>query len=152
MSEEVMRALCLAGGYAAVCFAAVGSGLGAGVAGMAAIGAWKKCYAQNKQAPFLLLAFAGAPLSQTIYGMIMLIFILGKLKTHTSHWPLFLIMGVFGGVAIGVSAWYQGKAAASACDAFSETGKGFANNLMILGIIETVAIFTLVFSLLAMPK
>jgi V/A-type H+-transporting ATPase subunit K len=53
---------------------------------------------------------------------------------------------------MGVSAIFQGKAAASSCVAYAETGKGFANNLMILGIIETVAIFALVFCLLAMPS
>ena len=58
-------------GVAAVlALAAVGSALGTGIAGMAAIGAWKKCFAQNKAAPFMLTVFVGAPLSQTIYGMI----------------------------------------------------------------------------------
>jgi len=58
---------------AALGLAAVGSALGCGTAGMAAIGAWKKCYAQNKMAPFMLVAFIGAPLSQTIYGFIVLL-------------------------------------------------------------------------------
>ena len=43
-------------------FAAIGSALGTGVAGMAAIGAWKKAFLQNKAAPFILIAFVGAPL------------------------------------------------------------------------------------------
>ena len=51
---------------------AVGSALGAGAAGMSACGAWKKCFAQNKSAPLILTVFVGAPLSQTIYGMIMM--------------------------------------------------------------------------------
>ena len=51
---------------------ACGSGIGAGVAGMSAIGAWKKNYAQNKAASFMLVAFVGAPLTQTIYGMIVM--------------------------------------------------------------------------------
>ena len=57
---------------AALALSAIGSGAGAGVAGMAAIGAWKKCFAQNKPAPFIFLAFVGAPLTQTIYGMIVM--------------------------------------------------------------------------------
>ena len=48
------------------------------------------------------------------------------------------------------SAWYQGKAAAGGCNAFGETNQGFANYLMVLGIVETTAIFALVFALLAM--
>ncbi|QSH40623.1 V-type ATP synthase subunit K [Lentisphaerota bacterium ZTH] len=144
----VFKALGEAGGYAAVGLAAIGSAIGTGVAGSSAIGAWKKCYAHNKPAPFLLLAYAGAPLSQTIYGLIMLIFIKGKLAETPERWPLYLVVGIFGGIAMGVSAWYQGKAGAGGCDSFAETGKGFANNLMVLGIVETVAIFALVFSLL----
>lgn len=151
MTEETMQALTLAGGYAAVAFAAIGSALGTGIAGSSAIGAWKKCYAQNKPAPFLLMAFAGAPLSQTIYGMIMLIFIKGKLGIAFDHWPLFLTMGIVGGIAMGTSAWFQGRAGAGGCDAYAETGKGFVNYLIVLGIIETVAIFALVFCLMAMP-
>ncbi len=147
-----MKALTLAGGYAAVSLAAVGSALGTGTAGSSAIGAWKRCYAQNKPAPFLLMALAGAPLSQTIYGMILLIFIKNQVASNAAYWPLFLTMGIVGGVAMGVSAWYQGKAGAGGCDAFGETGKGFANYLMILGIVETVAIFALVFALMAMPS
>tara|TARA_B100000609_G_C17123758_1_gene386412 strand:+ start:460 stop:918 length:459 start_codon:yes stop_codon:yes gene_type:complete len=152
MEQELMKALTLAGGYAAVSLAAVGSALGTGTAGSSAIGAWKRCYAQNKPAPFLLMALAGAPLSQTIYGMILLIFIKNQVASNAAYWPLFLTMGIVGGVAMGVSAWYQGKAGAGGCDAFGETGKGFANYLMILGIVETVAIFALVFALMAMPS
>ena len=77
MEQEMMMALAKVGGYAAVGLAAMGSSMGTGIAGAAAIGAWKKCYQQDKPAPFLLLAMAGAPLSQTIYGMIMMILISG---------------------------------------------------------------------------
>jgi V/A-type H+-transporting ATPase subunit K len=149
MTEELMKALTLTGGYTAVSLAAVGSALGTGTAGSSAIGAMKKCYAQGKQAPFLLIALAGAPLSQTIYGMILMIFIKNQVAAKSAYWPLFLIMGIVGGLAMGVSAWYQGKAGAGACDALGETGKGFANYLMILGIVETVAIFALVFALMS---
>ena len=37
--------------------AAVGSGWGAGLAGMSAIGSWKKNFSQNKTAPFMLVVF-----------------------------------------------------------------------------------------------
>jgi V/A-type H+-transporting ATPase subunit K len=58
-----------------------------------------------------------------------------------------LAWGVFGGLAIGMSAWMQGKIAASASDAMAETGQGLTNYLMALGIIESVAIFVMVFIL-----
>ena len=150
MDVEMMKALGMVGGYAAVGLAAVGSSLGTAIGGSAAIGAWKKCYQQDKPAPFLLIALAGAPLSQTIYGMIMMILIKGKLAANPALWPLMLAIGLFGGLGLLFSAWGQGRAGAGGCSAFGETGQGFANYLMVLGIVETCAIFALVFSLLAM--
>lgn len=150
MDVEMMKALGMVGGYAAVGLAAVGSSLGTAIGGSAAIGAWKKCYQQDKPAPFLLIALAGAPLSQTIYGMIMMIIIKSKLAANPALWPLMLAIGLFGGFGLLFSAWGQGRAAAGGCNAFGETNQGFANYLMVLGIVETCAIFALVFSLLAM--
>ena len=46
----------------------------------------------------------------------------------------------------------QGKAGASAADALAETGKGFGNYIMVLGVIETVALFVMVFVMTALPK
>lgn len=128
---------------------ALGSCLGAGVACSAAVGGWKKCYANGKPAPFILVAFGGVPLTQTIYGFLLMTFIKNALSRSNPVDPLLAMsVGIFGGFAIGLSAWIQGKCAASACDAFAETGKGTANYFMVIGIIETVALFTLVFSLL----
>ena len=127
----------------ALAFAAMGSAMGAGAAGMAAIGAWKKCFSQNRPAPFTLIAFAGAPLTQTIYGYILMNTLIAA-KNGLPDW--FAIgAGIFGGTAMGLSAYAQGRAAASASDAFAETGKGFGNYLMVLGVIETVALFVMVF-------
>ncbi len=128
---------------AAISLAAVGSGLGTGAAGMASVGAWKKCYAQSKTAPFLLLVFAGAPLTQTIYGLILMNAIANAVAKGMFFWGI----GILGGAAMGISAWMQGKAAAGAADALAETGKGFTNYLIVLGIIESVALFVMVFLL-----
>ncbi len=122
---------------------AVGSGLGTGVAGMAAIGAWKKAFMQNKAASFMLIAFVGAPMTQTIYGMI----VMNKIAELANRGVYAWGVGLFCGLAIGVSAWMQGKAAACAADAMGETGKGFGNYIVVIGIIETVALFVMAFSL-----
>jgi V/A-type H+-transporting ATPase subunit K len=134
----------LIGPAAALGLAAIGSALGTGAAGQASMGAWKKCFAANKPAPFMLVAFTGAPLTQTIYGFLLMLFIGGSDKD-----PLTLLSaGIFGGLAMGFSALMQGKAAAGAADALADTGKGTANYLMVIGIIETVALFVMVFLLL----
>lgn len=151
---DLMKSIALASGYIAVGLAAIGSSLGAGAAGQAAIGAWKKCYQQGKAAPFLLLAMVGAPLSQTIYAMIMMIIIKGKVMAagaNPAYMPVYAAIGILGGVALMVSALFQGKSAAGGCVAFAESNQGFANYLMVLGIIETCAIFALIFSFMVMP-
>ena len=129
---------------AALGLSAAGSAFGAGFAGMAAVGAWKKCYASGKAAPFIMIAFAGAPLTQTIYGFLLMNFI----KSANVDAGMALGVGLFGGLAIGLSGLFQGKCAAAAADALGATGKGTANYFIVVGIVETVALFTLVFSLL----
>lgn len=128
---------------AAFALSAAGSAIGIGKAGMASIGAWKKCYAQNKPAPFLLLTFVGAPFTQTIYGMILMNALKGAVSTADPG--LILGAGLFGGIGIGLSAWFQGAAGAAASDAQVSTGKGFSNYLIVLGLIESVALFIMVF-------
>lgn len=191
MDAMTMAALGKIGGAAALTLAAVGSGMGAGTAGMAAVGAWKKCYVQDKPAPFLLLIFIGAPLSQTIYGMILMNAMVRAcslatyvpaealkaaqeaakkavdaggvaswtsmlppdilatatqaLSVGASAWPAMVAAGLLGGLAIGLSALWQGRAGSACADSLAETGQGFGNYLMTIGVVETVALFVLVF-------
>jgi V/A-type H+-transporting ATPase subunit K len=137
--------LALIGMAAALGLSAAGSAFGAGFAGMSAVGAWKKCYASGKPAPFIMIAFTGAPLTQTIYGFLLMNFINGSAANNPG---LALGVGLFGGFAIGMSALFQGKCAAASADALGATGKGTANYFIVIGIVETVALFTLVFGLL----
>jgi V/A-type H+/Na+-transporting ATPase subunit K len=147
MDAHLMNALGQAGAFASIAIASIGTGLGTGAAGSAAIGAWKKCYAQNKPAPFQLVVFAGAPLSQTIYGMILMFVILGKVAASPELWPFYLVFGILSGLGLCISSWMQGVAGAAACDAFGENEKGFVNYLMVIGIIETVSIFVMAFGI-----
>ena len=134
--------LAFVGMAAALGLSASGSAFGAGFAGQAAVGAWKKCYASGKPA-----AFAGAPLTQTIYGFLLMNFIKSAVEGGADA-GLALGVGIFCGLAIGLSALFQGKCAAGASDALGATGKGTANYFIVVGIVETVALFTLVFGLL----
>ena len=131
---------------AAVCMgiAAIGSAIGIGIAGQGAIGAWKRCYVNNKPAPFILTVFAGAPLTQTIYG-----FLLMQQMASSEKNPGFLLgLGIASGLAMCFSAIAQGKAGAAGSDARGETGKGFAQYIMVVGLCETVALFAMVFSMI----
>jgi len=130
-------------GVAAVLgIAAVGSAIGAGTAGQAAIGAWKRNYMANKPASFLLVVFAGAPLTQTIYGFILM----QRMMASTKDPFLLLAAGVIGGLGMAMSAIAQGKAGAASCDAFGETGKGFGQYITVVGLCETVALFVMAFT------
>ncbi len=127
--------------------AAIGSAIGIGTAGLAAIGSWKKCYLNNKAAPFILTVFAGAPLTQTIYGFLLM----QQMKGATEADPTFLFaLGIISGVAMAISAIVQGKAGAAGCDALTESGKGFSQYITVVGLCETVALFALVFSMVAL--
>ena len=134
---------------AAICMgiAAIGSAIGIGIAGQGAIGAWKRCYMNNKPAPFILTVFAGAPLTQTIYGFLLMSI---KLKTLGAENPgMALGVGIASGLAMCFSAIAQGKAGAAGSDALGETGKGFAQYIMVVGLCESVALFAMVFSMIA---
>jgi V/A-type H+-transporting ATPase subunit K len=128
--------------------AAIGSAIGIGAAGNSAIGAWKRCYMNNKPAPFILTVFAGAPLTQTIYGFLLMQNLRNKLVVGSIEPAAALILGIFSGLAMAASAIAQGKAGASASDALGETGKGFSQYIMVVGLCETVALFAMVFSFL----
>ena len=93
--------------------AAMGSAIGIGIAGQGAIGAWKRCYLNNKPAPFLLVVFAGAPLTQTIYGFLLMNSMKGKVLDGALD-PLFSLgLGLASGLAMCMSAIAQGKATQS---------------------------------------
>ncbi|MCL2070325.1 MAG: V-type ATP synthase subunit K [Treponema sp.] len=127
--------------------AALGSALGIGYAGMATIGAWKRCYAANKPAPQMLLAFVGAPLTQTFYGFILMGQLVAAATANPDNAWLYVGYGLAGGFGMAFSAIAQGRAGAAAADAQGETGKGFASYIGVLGIAETVALFVMVLTM-----
>ena len=136
------------GAILVLALSALGSGTGAGVAGMSAIGAWKKNFSQNKSASFLLVALVAAPLTQTVYGFI----VMNKMVSIAMGGQYLWAIGLFSGSAIGLSAYWQGKCSAAACDAMGETGKGFGNYIAVLGMTETVALLVMVFTLVVLGK
>ncbi len=144
-TQEMLGAF---GYVAALTLPAIGSLLGTNAAGMAALGAWKKCFLENRPAPFLLVAFVGAPLSQTIYGLILMNAVRAA-PEGVAPLTRFTI-GLCGGLILGASAWVQGRAGALAADAHAASGKGFGNFIIVIGVIETVALMTMVFFMTAL--
>ena len=130
--------------------ASIGSAIGTGTAGMAAIGAWKKMITNGQKAATALLIFVGAPLSQVIYGMILKNAIANADLAPDSYlWQI--IIGLVAGLAMAGSAIFQGKAGARACDAIASGANDAAKYIMIIGIVETVALFVMIFTMTGLP-
>jgi len=131
--------------------AAVGSAIGIAIASQSVIGSWKKCYLSDKPAPMTLLIFGGAPLTQTFYGFILgLLFMRPAALANPELGFLYLGIGFASGLAMAFSAIAQGMVGASGADAAGETGRGFANYMMLVGVAETVAIFAMVLSMISL--
>ena len=122
----------------------IGAAIGMACNGPAVIGAWKKCYLQNKPAPFIILVFAGTTLTNIIYGFILLtVFMASNLSD-----PELFALGIGAGLCIGAVAITQAMCSAAGAEAYVETGKGFGNYLMVVGIAETVSLFSVVFTIM----
>jgi V/A-type H+-transporting ATPase subunit K len=137
--------------------AAMGSALGIGAAGRAATGAWAKEAQADKPLNFSYIILIGMPLSQTIYGFILMLvgispLVIGDNPVTAQHAGTLFGIGLAGGVAELFSAWMQGLIGAGAVRALSEgEGKGLVFMIIAMGIVETVGLFGFVFLLLVLP-
>jgi len=137
--------------------ATVGSALGIGAAGRAATGAWAKEAQAGKPLNFAYIILIGMPLSQTIYGFILMLvglspLVVGESPLTAQHAGTLVGVGLAGGLAELSSAWVQGLIGAGACRALSEgEGKGLVFMIIAMGIVETVGLFGFVFLLLVLP-
>jgi V/A-type H+-transporting ATPase subunit K len=138
--------------------AAIGSALGIGAAAQAAAGAWAKDEKAGKPLNFKYIILTGLPLSQTIYGFILMLVGLSPLVSGggtaiTNNPGTLLGIGIAGAMAEMFSAWVQGMIGAAGCRSISEgEGKGFIFIIITMGIVETVGLFGFIFLLLVLPK
>jgi V/A-type H+-transporting ATPase subunit K len=95
------------------------------------------------------------PISQTLYAMIVMNNmrnVLAKPELAVANGGLLLGIGIATGLGEMLSAWFQGVIGAAGIRALVEgEGKGLAFCIIVLGIIETVGIFTMVFMLGMIP-
>ena len=138
--------------------ATVGSALGIGAAAQAAAGAWAKEAKAGKPLNFSYIILTGMPLSQTIYGFILMFvgllpLVAGDNPVTATHPGTLLGIGIAGGLAEMFSAWLQGIIGAAGCRSISEgQGKGLVFIIIAMGIVETVGLFGFVFLFLVLPK
>jgi len=126
--------------------AAVGSCLGVSAAGTSAAGAWAKDARAGKPLRFIYIVMVSAPITQTVYGFLVMLQIIDKLGAGVASGITLLGIGLATGIGEMISAWVQGIIGAGGCRMISEAdGKGFALVVIAIGIAETVGIFVLVF-------
>jgi len=157
MTETMLSFIAQLGGAMALGIAAIGSAIGIGSAGQSAAGAWSKDARAGQGLRFTYIILLGLPISQTLYGMI----VMNKIRKLLTEAPqialqnagILLMVGVCVGVAEMFSAWMQGRIGAAGIRCISDTeGKGFAFLLIAMGIVETVGIFAMVFTLGFIPS
>lgn len=135
---------------------AIGSAIGIGAVGQAAAGAWAKEARAGRPLSFTYVILIGLPLSQTIYGAILMLIGLRDRVYDPAlladNAGALLGIAVAGGLAELFSALYQGRIGAAACRALSEgEGQGLAFMIIAMGVAETVGLFAFVFLLMVMP-
>lgn len=140
MSEFVIL-LGWIGIYGALALGAVGSMIGCAIAGQAAIGAMLE--ADRGYGRFV--GISAMPSSQIIYGIVIM-FSLQQPVTATNGAALFAI-GFLAGIALMVSALWQGRACASAIAASKDKPEIFGLSLAPAAIVEGFAVFAFVFAL-----
>ena len=134
----------------------IGSALGINAAGHAAAGAWAREGREGKRPSFTYIIMVAAPLSQTIYGALLMLIGLRSpvyaAGAAAMNAGALLSISLTGATAEFISAWIQGKIGASYIRALHENGgQGLAFMIVALGIIETVGLFSFVFLLMALP-
>jgi len=134
---------------------ALGSAIGIGAAGRAAAGAWAKEAKAGKPLNFSYIVLTGMPLTQTIYGFILMLTMRARIydpKVLAANAGALLAIGIAGGLAELFSAWMQGLIGAAGVRSLSEgEGKGLVFIIIAMGIAESVGLFGFVFLLLALP-
>jgi V/A-type H+/Na+-transporting ATPase subunit K len=131
-------ALGYAGCAAVLGLPAIGSSIGCYVAGAASHGAMGKVDEGHGK----FIGMSAAPSSQTIYGIVLMFVLIGKV--HAGAGLGLLAIGMFCGLAIMVSAILQGRVAATGIQASAKKPEIFGKCFAAVGMVESFALFAMV--------
>lgn len=126
--------------------AGIGSCIGCGIAGAASHAAMSRVEEGHGK----YIGMAAAPSSQMIYGLILLLLMSKSINAGTLSPISGIGIALGAGVVIMFSAIYQGKVCATGIQASLKQPAVFGKCFAAIGIIESFALFALVFSLLIM--
>ncbi len=122
----------------------LGSAIGCGIAGMASHGVMSRVEEGHGK----FIGMSASPSSQAIYGFILMLLMAGAIRDGSLA-PLSGIgIGLGSGLAIMVSAIYQGKTAATGIQASAKQPAIFGKCFAAVGIVESFSLFAFVFALL----
>lgn len=144
MTATASQLLGWSGIYGAMVLAAIGSMIGCTRAGQAACGAMLDLESGHGR----LVAIAGMPASQSIYGIVLTL-ALNRPVTDANGAALFAL-GLFGGLAQLLSAAYQGDCCASTILVAKSRPQAFGLAIAPSAFVEGFAVFALAFALLLM--
>jgi V/A-type H+-transporting ATPase subunit K len=124
----------------------MGSSIGCYIAGAASHAAMSR----TEEGHGKFIGMSAAPSSQCIYGFLEMLMLSRAIQAGTLS-PISAIgIGLFAGLAIMFSSIYQGKVCATGIQASLKQPSVFGKCFAAIGIIESVALFAFVFSLLIM--
>lgn len=138
---ELMMILGWTGLYAPMVLGAVGSIVGCSIAGQAAIGAML----DSDSGYGRFVGVSAMPSSQTIYGIVVML-TLNRPITPEAALGIFVI-GLMSGIALMLSAIYQGQCCSSAIYAAKSKPEIFGLAVAPAAFVEGFAVFTFIFAL-----
>jgi len=142
VSEFVVIGLGWLGIYGAFALAAIGSMIGCTVAGQAACGALLEIESGHGR----MIGAAAMPASQSIYGLVVMLTLNRPVTPENA--PGLLVVGMLAGVAMMISAIYQGLCCASAINVSKSRSEIFGLSITPAAFVEGFAVFTFAFALL----
>lgn len=148
------ESLAVLGGAIALGGGLAGSSLGIGTAGSAGAATLGEEPGQFRN----VIVLASLPMTQTFYGLIVLILILTTVLPNLAAMPdaggsgfAVLGCGVIAALAEFFSAWYQGCVCASGISLLPKTkGKILTNAMMLAVFVELIGVLGLVFTIMAL--
>lgn len=139
--ENINLVLGWLGAFAPLALGAVGSMIGCSRAGQAAIGAMLEIESGYGR----FVGVAAMPSSQVIYGVVVTLTFGGAMNAASA--PGIFGIGLLTGVALMVSAIYQGYACVSAINVAKSKPEVFGVSLAPAAVVEGFAVFAFVFAL-----
>lgn len=122
----------------------IGSSIGCYIAGAASHAVMSRVEEGHGK----FIGMSAAPSSQSIYGFILMLLMSKAIVVGTLSPVSGVVMGLVCGLAFMASSIFQGKVAATGIQASAKQPAIFGKCFAAVGIIESFALFTLVFSIL----